>query len=343
LFLALLVPDASNRSIHWRFWCQTCQSTPLTGWIGKIHRSPHPANVGRTPSIPPELTQRPFSLAEARDAGLTLSALSSKAWKRIGAELYRWTELPEDPWLTLSAWRRVLPRETVFVGASAAWLHGLDLGPTDPVEVAVPTSSGLRSRAGLVVRRWEIPPSEVVSIRHLRATTLPRTLAELCISRPSVEALVAIDMAVKKGHVDSRVLSQYAEKNKGRRGAARLRSLALLAAPAESPMETRLRWILIQAGLPRPEVQTKLGDADRFVGRVDLYYPKARLVLEYDGGNHRERLVDDDRRQNLLANAGYRLLRFTAPDVYQHPDVTVAQVQAALASRTRLVPDVSNR
>jgi very-short-patch-repair endonuclease len=75
---------------------------------------------------------------------------------------------------------------------------------------------------------------------------------------------------------------------------------------------------------------------------VDLYYPKARLVLEYDGGNHRERLVDDDRRQNLLANAGYRLLRFTAADVYQHPDVTVAQVQAALASRTRLVPDVSN-
>jgi hypothetical protein len=299
--------------------------------------------MGRPPNIPPELTRRPFSLDEARDAGLTLSALSSKAWKRIGAELYRWSDLPEDPWLTLSAWRHVLPREAVFVGASAAWLHGLDLEPTDPVEVAVPTSSGLRSRSGLVVRRWEIPPSEVVSMRRLRATALPFTLAGLCRQRPAGEALVAIDMAVHKGLIDSGALARYAKEARGRRGAARLGSLALLAAPAESPMETRLRWILIQAGLPRPEVQTKLGDAGRFVGRVDLYYPKARLVLEYDGGNHRERLVDDDRRQNLLANAGYRLLRFTAADVYQHPDVTVAQVQAALASRTRLVPDVSNR
>jgi very-short-patch-repair endonuclease len=108
-------------------------------------------------------------------------------------------------------------------------------------------------------------------------------------------------------------------------------------------METRLRWLLIQAGLPKPEVQTDLRDSSaNFVGRADLYYPAARLVVEYDGGNHRERLVTDDRRQNLLANAGYRLLRFTAADVYQHPDVVVAQVRASLSPKARLVPDVSN-
>lgn len=78
-------------------------------------------------------------------------------------------------------------------------------------------------------------------------------------------------------------------------------------------METRLRWLLIQAGLPRPEVQTNLGDGStRFFGRADLCYPEARLVLEYDGVNHRERLVEDGRRQNLMINAGFRLLRFTA-------------------------------
>lgn len=324
------------------FGARHVKLAPLTGGIGRTYRKPHPARVGRTPSIPPELTRRPFSLDEARDAGLTLSALSSKAWKRIGAELYRWTELPEDPWLTLSAWRRVLPPEIVFVGATAAWLHGLDVNATNPVEVAVPPCSGLRSRSGLVVFRSEIPRAEVVSIRRLRATTLPRTLAELCIRLSAVEALVAIDMAVHKRLADSNALADYAEKMRGRRGSARLHSLAVLAAPAESPMETRLRWLLIQAGLPRPEVQTKLGDAARFAGRVDLYYPEARLVLEYDGGNHRERLVEDNRRQNLLANAGYRLLRFTAADIYKQPDVVVAQVRAALASKTRLVPDVSN-
>ena len=97
-------------------------------------------------------------------------------------------------------------------------------------------------------------------------------------------------------------------------------------------METRLRWLLIQAGLPRPEVQTSLSDAATGVGaRADLYYPSKRLILEYDGSNHRERLVEDNRRQNLLINAGFRLLRFTAADIYGRPQVVVAQVRAALS------------
>ena len=106
---------------------------------------------------------------------------------------------------------------------------------------------------------------------------------------------------------------------------------AAVAAPADSPMETRLRWLLIQSGLPRPGVQVSLQDAAaRFVGRADLYYADMRLVLEYYGGNHRERLVEDDRRNNLLVNAGYQLLRFTAADIYNRADVVVAQVRAAL-------------
>ena len=96
-------------------------------------------------------------------------------------------------------------------------------------------------------------------------------------------------------------------------------------------METRLRWLLLQAGLPRPQVQTALHDSDgRFVGRADLYYPEARLVIEYDGVNHRERLVEDNRRQNLLMNAGFRMLRFTAADLRQRPEIIKAMVGKAL-------------
>jgi hypothetical protein len=262
--------------------------------------------------------------------------LRGKKWRRIGTGLYRWSELPDDPWLTLSAWSRVLPSEAVFVGATAAWLFGLDVEPADPVEVVVPASSGIRTRAGLLVRHREIPRGEVVSVRGLRTLALPLTLAGLCLQLPEVEALAAIDKAVHRRLTDPVSLSQYAEAARGRPGMARLRSLALLAGPAESPMETRLRWLLIQAGLPRPEVQANLRDgAARFVGRVDLYYPEARLVLEYDGGHHRERLVEDNRRQNALVNAGYRLLRFTAADIHRRADVVVAQVGAALGITPR--------
>ncbi len=48
-----------------------------------------------------------------------------------------------------------------------------------------------------------------------------------------------------------------------------------------------------------------------------------------DGANHRDRLVTDDQRQNLVVNAGFRVLRFTATDVYTRPDVVVAQLRGA--------------
>ena len=104
-----------------------------------------------------------------------------------------------------------------------------------------------------------------------------------------------------------------------------------LAEPAESPMETRLRWHLLQAGLPRPQVQTELRNHDgRFVGRADLCYPQARLVIEYDGANHRDRLVEDNRRQNAIIDAGFSVLRFSAADLHQRPDVIAAQVRRGL-------------
>jgi hypothetical protein len=275
--------------------------------------------MSRRPRVPPELRARPFSLKEARQAGLTLKSLKSKAWRRLGSELYCWTDLPEDPWQVLSAWQDLLPAEAVFAGVTACWISGLDFDPTNPIEIVVPSHSGMRSRPGLSVRRCKIPPGDAVTIRGLRATTLPRTFRDLFLRWPAVEVLVAIDMALSRDLTDATALGRF----------------AAIAAPAESPMETRLRWLLIQRGLPRPEVQANLYDIkNRFVGRADLYYPAARLVIEYDGISHRERLVEDDRRQNLLVNAGFRLLRFTATDIYNHPEVVEAQVRSALRRST---------
>src|SRR5215470_2363535 len=99
-------------------------------------------------------------------------------------------------------------------------------------------------------------------------------------------------------------------------------------------METRLRLLLVLAGLPRPDAQVALHDErGRFLGRPDLYSAGQRLCLEYDGGTHRNNLVEDNRRQNLLTNAGYRLLRFTAADVRGLPDRIVEQVREALSLR----------
>ncbi len=317
-----------------RFLRKTRGIAALTSWVGMWRWPRHDASVSRRARVPTELKRRPFTLDEARDVGITRHCLRGKAWKRIGTGLYRWAGTPSDFWQTLVAWSRSLPPEAVFAGATSAWIHGLDLDPIDPVDVAVPVSCGIRSRSGLIVHHGAIPLAEVQTIRHLRAVSLPLALAGICLRRPEVEALAAIDMALHLGLSDFLALDQVADAARGRPGMAKMRALALVAAPAESPMETRLRWLLMQARMPRPDVQVDLyDDAARFVGRADLYYPSARLVLEYDGGNHRDRLVEDDRRQNLLLNAGYRLLRFTGADVHSRADVVVAQVRAALLAR----------
>jgi hypothetical protein len=129
-------------------------------------------------------------------------------------------------------------------------------------------------------------------------------------------------MFLHAGLVSTDKLRTYVAERSGAKGIGRLRRVLDLAEPsAKSAMETRLRVLLILAGLPRPDVQVSIYDDEgRFLGRPDLLYSKQRLAIEYDGGNHRDRLVDDNRRQNRLVGTGIRLLRFTAADVYGTPE-----------------------
>ena len=253
-----------------------------------------------------------------------MSALRGKSWERVGSKLYRRKTASEDTWGLINACHRALPSSAVFMGRTAAWMHRLDVQPANPIQVALPPHERLASRGGLEARHCDLG-DEVQSINGLPVTSIERTLLDICARSSDIDALIVLDMAVRSGHA----LGRY----EGRPGAARLRRLAPLAAPAESPMETRLRWILIQAGLPIPEVQTDLYDGDgRFVGRADLYYPAIHLVIEFDGGNHRERLITDNRRQNALVGAGYRILRFTTADLFGRPQAVVGQVAAAWSS-----------
>ncbi|MGC1213548.1 MAG: DUF559 domain-containing protein [Micromonospora sp.] len=105
---------------------------------------------------------------------------------------------------------------------------------------------------------------------------------------------------------------------------------------SESPMETRLRLLLLDAGLgPLTAHHDVLDARGRFVGRVDLAWPALRVAVEYDGDHHRERahFRQDVARLNALRAAGWLVLRFTADDVLRHPARTVALVTQALHER----------
>src|SRR5438105_2781835 len=100
---------------------------------------------------------------------------------------------------------------------------------------------------------------------------------------------VLVDMALHLGIVQPRQLT-CASSVPGGKGMVNFRAAVELSEPAsESPMESRLRMLLVLAGLPRPQAQVTLKDAEgRFLGRPDLYYPDQRVGLEYDGRIHRD-------------------------------------------------------
>lgn len=273
----------------------------------------------RRPLVPRELTNGPFTLAEARLAGLTRWHLQGSSWRRLRPGTYAWVGLSETPALRLEAVRLNRPASAAFSGKTAAWLHGLDVAPLEPIETVL---------AGF-------DDCDVVIRRGFRTTSLPRTIFDLSWRLSLVEAVVVADQALHSGLVSRTDLSDWIDGRVRRKGVQLARRVLELAeAGAESPMETRLRMLLVLNGVPRPELQVTIRDErGSFIGRPDLFYRQQRLGIEYDGDTHRGSLVEDNRRQNRLLAAGVRLLRFTSADVMRKPDSVVSQVRDMLAAR----------
>jgi hypothetical protein len=102
-------------------------------------------SVGRKPTVPEALTVGPFTVAEARQAGLKRWHLKGASWTRLTRGTYISKRLANDPIRKLEAARIRLPAESAFSGQTAAWLHGIDVPPCDPIDATVPRPSAFRN------------------------------------------------------------------------------------------------------------------------------------------------------------------------------------------------------
>ncbi len=230
--------------------------------------------MARSPIVPTALTVGPFTLDEARRAGLERWHLKGASWKRVGPITYKWAGLTDTPIQKLEAARLRLPQQAAFSGLTAAWLHGLDVEPCAPIEATVPPGSGVSARVGIEICRSALERTGVVTARGLPAIPLARAMAEVCGRLSLIEAVVLVDMALHCRCIDIKQLKYWADEHPGRRGIRRFRqAIGLADAGAESPMESRLRMVLVLAGLPPPKSQVPIHDHfGRFAGRPDLYY-----------------------------------------------------------------------
>jgi Protein of unknown function (DUF559) len=121
-----------------------------------------------------------------------------------------------------------------------------------------------------------------------------------------------------------------------------LRVARLIREGVDSPMETRVRLLIVMAGLPEPTVNVIIrGEDGGWRMRFDLCYLDQRLIVEYDGRRHAdspEQWERDIFRREDLDRMDYRLLIVTSRGVYNEPHRTLDRVRDGLGERGVRVP-----
>lgn len=213
------------------------------------------------------------------------------------------------------------------LSAAALW----QLRAADPVviDTSLP-GRRMRSREGIRAHRPRgLPQEDVHHHRDIPVTSVPRTLIDLAevLGTRSLERV--LDEAEYLGLLDGRALAEALERNRGRRGAARLRATLARHEPGttrtRSELEESFFLLVRRAGLPQPEVNARLGP-----WTIDFLWRDRCLAVETDGARSHDRRgqreSDSARNAWLIAN-DYRPLRLTWAQVHHRPE----EVLAALA------------
>lgn len=263
-------------------------------------------------------------------------AVAAGRWQRVLRGAYA-PAGPVDLGVRARAACCLLPPTCVVADRSLLWLLGVDVLPTGPpvLEVVVPRGAVVPRRAGVRARTAALPSRDRVVLAGVPALRPARAVADLLRALPFVEAVVVADAAQRVRLCTRDGLASELERHAGLRGVRQARRALVVSDPrAESPPETRLRLLLTAAGLA-PVPQHDVHDADgRWLARVDLAVPAARLAVEYDGRDAHltgGAFVRERRRQNALLAAGWTVLRYTAADLRSQPYAVVAEVRRALA------------
>lgn len=242
---------------------------------------------------PPELFLRRRDLLER---GMTdheiVQRLRGPEWRRLSRGRYTETavvpsESALDRQVRVRAVADAVPSAVISHG-SAALLLGLPLPavPLGPVHLTRPGRSGHRTTASSVIHAAVLGDRDVVEHDGVRITSPDRTLVDLARTAPFDVAVAAADAALREKLVTPGDLEwRIGSVARGGRGVSAVRRVLLFAdGRAESVGESYTRVALMRLGLPAPALQISVYDGSgRFLGRGDLGYEEAALLVEFDG------------------------------------------------------------
>ncbi|GAA1278009.1 hypothetical protein GCM10009634_21750 [Saccharothrix xinjiangensis] len=227
---------------------------------------------------------------------------------------------------------------TLLTSHTSAWLHGCTAAETNRIHLLIGYHQRHRARPGEAVHQAHHDPAEVAVLDGLRCLALEPTLAELLCRADRPTALACTDQALavmppdRRAEIKTDLAVRIAQRPdvRGRRRGLFLVDVA--TGLPESPAESALLLMVVDAGFPPPEPQHRVTDLDgREVWRIDFAWPQSRIALEYDGyAAHATKAEADEAREEDLRRRGWKVLRANASDL-RNPTRLFRDLSAALS------------
>lgn len=313
--------------------CRSCglRRAPPAGITDARVVSAQP-NEARPASID---TARPFTRRQALGAGITLSELRGRAYQRLHTGIFISATVAVTPVIRAAA--ALLPYDdSAFAShATAARVWGLPVPALPDEHVTVVEKTHRRRRSDIVCHY--APNGWIRTVDGVRVSAAEQTFVELATLLPLVELVVVGDHLVRHRMISLTGLRRFCDRA-ATPGAARARLAAgYVRERVDSPMESRVRMLIVLAGLPEPQVNITVGDDEGIERRkYDLSWPEVKLIVEYDGRHHIERVEQwesDRKRREAIEDDGWRIIVLVANDIYATPAATIDKLHRLLAER----------
>lgn len=295
-------------------------------------------------------------------AELTLAGLGPRiltAGVKCGL-LYR---VRHGVYIKMDVWREKLPSQrdmlrlaahfkatggtSVYSHLSAARLLGLYIWNAGPaIHVTAPSSlSSTSAVAGITVHRRSVVHALHKKINHRQigpvlVTNLEQTIVDCARTEHFVTAVIIGDSGLHRG-ASLDIMHQLLNALPGRRGVRAARKvLAALSTASESVGETRLRLVVAEMDVPKPEYQVWLQAAGNSY-RVDGAWRDIKLALEFDGKTKYfaykrtdEAIYEERQRERELMEAGWTFLRVEWKDL-GNPELLRLRIIASMETARR--------
>lgn len=293
--------------------------------------------------VSPSEPASPFVGSEAIAAGRITPYQLRTTQRRLFPDVYAAATARAEPRLRVRAAFLWAPAGSVIGGLGAALLHRERWFAPESVtrEIDVYAVGKPRTTKGVRLRilAHQLPLKHTVAAGGIRVTSVARTAVDVARWEDDDDTAIAkIDAVCNRGHTDVHEVITVAEQMKGLHGVRRVRALLRWCDErADSPRETRLRLMLLRAGLPAPTPQLKIyNEYGVKIATADLGYEQQRVAIFYDSEIHREKSNwEFDAWVNAqLAELGWLPVRVTA-QMMRTPPTLIRQIRAALTRAPR--------